>query len=443
MNIRKNTEMNDDLPNDYAPSLIEDVCRWAYSFILTLAIPFTTLYLLYKSSNRNKDVDHSRFERFGFVSPPPKMNGYLFHCVSVGEVVTASCLIKRIMQEEPNAQITITTTTSTGSARVRDIFGKTVHHFYLPFDLQISMSLMLNRIKPKTVLITEVELWPNLIHVCWKRNIPVLAINARMTDRSVKNYIKIKYLFSPMLHKLSHICAQGERDYKNYITLGADKSRITLTQNIKFDQAAAQQTKLDTFKGLNKNAIPTLVAGSTHELEESALLSAMKQLWKTHPTLRLIIVPRHPERFLTVKKILENQNESFECTSESQQISPNTRLVLLDEMGKLNSAYQIANIAFVGGSLADKGGHNALEPAALSVPVIMGPNTYNNPLICEILAQRGALVIVKNTNDIVSQCSYWLSNPDKALNCGSAGRQVLDENSGALEKTWLKIKSFD
>jgi len=201
--------------NGYKPSFIENLCRWAYSFVLMLLIPFVLLQLVLRGALYSKGGAHKRFERFGIVSRPSKAGGYLFHCVSVGEVVAASCLIKRIMEDEPEAQITVTTTTATGSARVRDIFGDSVHHFYLPFDLHTIMAEMLKRVKPKAVLITEVELWPNLIHACWKRSIPVIVVNARMTDRSARRYRKVAKLFTPMLNKLEHVCAQGERDFKN------------------------------------------------------------------------------------------------------------------------------------------------------------------------------------------------------------------------------------
>lgn len=291
--------------NGYKPTLIEDICRWAYSFVLVFVIPFAFLQLMLRGATRNKNYNRLRFERFGFVSHAPKENGYLFHCVSVGEVVAASCLIKRIMQDEPECQITVTTTTPTGSARVRAIFGDTVHHFYLPYDLHMAMAGMLKRIKPKAVLITEVELWPNLIHACWKRDIPVMVVNARMTDRSARRYKKISKLFNPMLGKLYHICAQGERDFANYAWLGVSEQKLTLTNNIKFDQVVSTVASGHPFLGLSKEEYPILVAGSTHDTEETAVLNAANLLWRKNPSLKIIIVPRHPERFDSVAKLIE------------------------------------------------------------------------------------------------------------------------------------------
>lgn len=428
--------------SDYKPKFVETLCRWGYSCVLALLIPFAIAQLVMRGSTRNKDYNRRRFERFGFVRRPPKENGYLFHCVSVGEVVAASCLIKRIMRLEPDAQITITTTTPTGSARVRDIFKDTVHHFYLPYDLHMAMAGMLKRVKPKMVMITEVELWPNLVHACWKRHIPVVVINARMTDRSAKRYKKIGKLFNPMLGKLSHVCAQGQRDFDNYSWLGMDNNRLTLTNNIKFDQASSEINTSSHFIGISRGERPLLVAGSTHEPEEKAILDAALEVWKVLPSFRVVIVPRHPERFDTVAKIIEKYNVSFARTSEIASVPDDINVILLDEMGKLNQAYAVASFAFVGGSIAERGGHNALEPAAFSLPILMGPHTYNNPVICEYLQNCGALTIVEDSANMVSALTRWLQKPDEASTAGSAGNRVLLDNSGALNATLSCISKY-
>lgn len=426
----------------YKPSFLEEMCRWCYSWALVLVIPFAFINLVRRGGKHDSVYNRRRFERFGFVAPAPKLNGYLFHCVSVGEVVAASCLIKRIMKEEPDTQITITTTTPTGSARVRDIFGNNVHHFYLPYDLPMAMAGMIKRVKPKAVLITEVELWPNLVHVCWKRNIPVIVVNARMTDRSARRYAKIGKLFFPMLKKISHVCAQGKRDFKNYKQLGTPSSSLTLTNNIKFDQAASQTLNTDQFMGIKKGEAPVFVAGSTHEPEEQVVVDAMKSLWSHVPELRVVIVPRHPERFDTVAKILQENKITYVRTSEVQVIPASANCILLDEMGKLTRAYAVASFAFVGGSIAHRGGHNALEPAAFSVPVLMGPNTYNNPDICEYLRQKGGLFIVTDAQTMAKQCLTWLTSPEQCKKAGLAGKRILDENSTALDATLSCIHRY-
>lgn len=426
----------------YSPSFFEELCRWTYSLLLILLMPVVCLLLIRKKSMYNAGATGKRFERFGFVASPKKLNGYLFHCVSVGEVVAASCLIKQIMNNEPDAQITITTSTATGSARVRDIYGDTVHHFYLPFDLSLSMAAMLSRIKPKAVMVTEVELWPNFIHECWIRDIPTFVVNARMTERSARRYGKVNALFLPMLKKLTHVCAQGQRDYTSYLSLGIGADKVTLTNNIKFDQVSAHNVTGASFKGISQSDGAAIVGGSTHEPEEQVLLDAYKALKPLFPHLRLILVPRHPERFDVVAKLLDTNDITFVRTSEVEVIPGEVRVVLLDEMGKLNVAYSIATAAFVGGSIADRGGHNALEPAAFSVPIMMGPHTYNNPVICEYLSARGALSITPDADAIVNLVSQWLTSPDACQQAGAEGRKVLDENNGAVEKTLTCIMPY-
>ncbi len=433
--------IKDNTPT-YRPTWSQEAFRWLYSLLLLIAIPFAVINLLLKSNHEPKAKERRRFERLGLMAPAPVKNGYLFHCVSVGEVVAASCLIKRIMHEQPNAQITVTTTTATGSARVQAIFGNAVHHFYLPYDLPVAMNTMLDRIKPSMVLITEVELWPNLIHTCWRRGVPVVVVNARMTDRSARRYKKFPVLFEPMLQKISHVCAQGERDYKNYQFLGIDPNKLTLTQNIKFDQAAALTTTKTDFLNLAKDNRIILIGGSTHDPEESTLLNVYRALKPTFPALLLILVPRHPDRFDAVERIIEKAGSSMRLSADCPDVEQDCDVLLVNEMGKLNSAYDVADIAFVGGSIADRGGHNALEPAAKKLPILMGTSTHNNPIICSKLAEAGALTIVEDESALLDQVKHWLSHPELARQAGQAGYRVLAQNSGALDKTLAVVRTI-
>lgn len=418
----------------YAPTFLHMLMRWVYTTMVAMVVPFAAVNLWLKARKQPEAFTGRQKERFGLVPAASSKQGYLFHCVSVGEVVAASSLIKKIMQQEPDVSVTVTTTTATGSARVREIFGDRVNHAYLPFDLPFTMNAMLNRLEPKAVVITEVELWPNLIHCSWLRHIPVVVINARMTDRSAARYAKVSALFTPMLHKLSHVCAQGERDFNNYSKLGILRDKLTLTNNIKFDQSFSDHNDSD-FMQIKQADRHVLVGGSTHEPEEQCLLDACRSLSASYPRLLLVLVPRHPERFQTVTKLLQDASVRFVKTSQTAKLPKDCEVVLLDEMGKLNQAYQIADYSFVGGSLANRGGHNALEPAAVGVPVMMGPHTYNNPVICHHLEEKGALTIVKDTPDIQNCLKKWLDNPDEARREGQAGREVIKENRGALAKT--------
>lgn len=433
--VTKQMDKKKDTAQAFTPNMQESTIRWFYAFLLLLLIPLSLLDLLIKSFTRSVNYRQRMHERFGFVPAPKKTGGILIHCVSVGEVVAASKLIQSMLEKEPNLSITITTTTPTGSDRVRQIFGDSVHHFYLPYDLHRSMFMMLRKVKPTKVLITEVELWPNMIHACWRMDIPVIVINGRMTERSCRRYMKLRVLFCPMLKKVHLICAQGTRDFDNYLQLGLDREKLRNTGNIKFDlKRGKNEQEIATLRHrYNPDQRRLFVAGSTHDPEEKLLIAAFTRLQDKHPKSRLLLVPRHPQRFEKIWKMLEalrvNVSRSSVGVSESDDI------VLIDEMGILSDLYGIADAAFIGGSISDRGGHNALEASAYGVPVFMGPNTYNNPEICQRLADVGALQTVQDDVSIEAGFISVLDAPDEAAHRGQKGLDMLEQNRGAIANT--------
>lgn len=412
-----------------------------YSCLLVLLMPFSILILCVRLLTRTEGYDFRRLQRYGLIKTPVKTGGVLIHCVSVGEVVAASKLISHMLNKHPDLVVTITTTTPTGAERVKQIFGPKVNHIYLPFDLCLAMSAMLDKIQPEKVLITEVELWPNLIHAAWKKGIPVYVINARMTDKSSRNYQKISALFAPMLEKVYHVCAQGQRDFDNYLELGLDRSKLTLTNNIKFDLEATVTT--DQSEQISKKYNPMdktlILGGSTHDPEEKLLIEAFKSTRNAHNNTLLVIVPRHPQRFDKTWQVCKQSG--LTAARSSEYSDQNIDILLVDEMGVLADLYSIADMAFIGGSLADKGGHNALEAAIYSVPAIMGPHTYNNPEICKVLEQAEGLKIVDGP-DTLSEClELWLSDEKLRKQNGANSLKMLKQNQGAIEKTLKVIQS--
>lgn len=428
----------------FSPNLIQESSRLLYSLLISLLLPFLLVNLLVRICVRAPGYRWRNIERFAVAISASKKGGILLHCVSVGEVVAAANLVKRLLAEQPNLVVTITTTTVTGADRVEQIFAGQVQHCYLPYDVPILMNILLAKIQPTKVLITEVELWPNLIHCCWKRSIPVYVINARMTDKSARTYRKIPALFTPILHKISHVFAQGQRDYDNYLALGIEPQNLTLTNNIKFDQRTDNSelaVALAMGERLKLSKRRLLVAGSTHEGEEELLIKAYQQLKVEFPELLLVIVPRHPQRFELVFQLCQRSGLNSTRISGQSSCDMNSDILLVDQMGTLRSFYALADIAFVGGSIADRGGHNALEPAAYSVPILMGPHIYNNPQICQILSAAGALQTVHDCTDIVEHCRIWLTNEQQRIQAGKAGNTVLTSNAGAIDKT-LSLLNF-
>ncbi|WP_353370622.1 3-deoxy-D-manno-octulosonic acid transferase [Aliiglaciecola sp. NS0011-25] len=413
------------------------VCsRWLYSLTLSLVIPILFIHWLVNFSLRKKQFNLHRLNRFSIYTKAVKGSEILIHCVSVGEVAVAASLIEKLFREDPNLNVTVTTTTPTGAANVKNLLGEKVQHLYLPFDLGWMMKRMLNKIRPKQVLVVEVELWPNMIRQCVKGQIPVILVNGRMTDRSVRGYQKMAALISPMMQSIKHVCAQSERDYRNYLSLGIPADKLTITGNIKFELentiSGAAEPLVTKFKHEKRKI---LIAGSTHDPEEQILVEATKSLIKQFPELLLMIVPRHPQRFDKVYELLSGSGLSVSRTSQTNKSVRHTDIVLVDQMGVLTDLYHYADFAFIGGSIAAKGGHNPLEAAVAAIPTMMGNHIHNNPAICESLKQSGNLFLVTTSQDIVDLVSHWLVDDKARISAGQKGYDVIKSNRGALQKT--------
>jgi 3-deoxy-D-manno-octulosonic-acid transferase len=428
----------------FKPSIKQQIVLLGYSSLWLLIIPFALCHFVYQLIRRKPGYTKARLSRYGFtLKQDNHESGPLIHCASVGEVVAIQSLVVQLLDHHPNQRITITTNTTTGADRVKLLFQDRVKHAYLPYDFPLFLMLFLKRIRPTKVLINEMELWPNLCHQCWRSNVPIFIINGRMSEKSTKTYQKFPSLFQPMFEKITAVCAQGQRDYQNYLTLGVNPDKLTLTNNIKFDLTIsaldiALSKIIKTKFSLEQHSI--IVAGSTHEPEEQIWLDAYLTLAKIYPQLLLIIVPRHPQRFDKVFQLLQRHNVETILMSSEIPCQPTTQVLLCDQMGKLRSIYALADICFVGGSLANRGGHNALEPAAVGVPMLMGMSTYNNPAICQALVDSGAMLTVTDAQQIIAACQKWLDNPQQRKLAGDAGKHVLTDNSGAIQKTLDVLK---
>jgi len=419
------------------------IWRWCYSLVLILLLPLGVLTLLLKSDKTKGQRNRNR-ERFGFIGKL-ESQGILVHCVSVGEVNAAKSIVLRLQQRYPNLPITISTTSSTGAKQAREVFADSVQYVYLPIDIPICMWMFFRKLKPKLVLVTEVEIWPNMLHQCFKRNIPAVLINARMTNESLKNYQRLAYLFRPSLRKFSRICTQGQQDFDNFLKLGVYKPNLTLSNNMKFDLEldSTDDVKATILKKqlcLTTQAV--FVAGSTHDLEETVCLDAFKKLRTTHPTLMLIIVPRHPHRFEKVAQLCQATGYTVVKLSDLSEAPPTSTpdILLVDAMGMLKACFQLASCAFVGGSFSPKGGHNALEPALYGVPTMMGPSVFNNPVICDALVAAGGLKILSTPEQLAETALEWLDDVDAAMRAGEANKRVIEQNRGAIEQTLKAIE---
>lgn len=390
-------------------------------------------------------MNHRSFwERFGKIDKSFQTGGIHIHCVSVGEINAAAGLIRALIEEYPLLPITLTTSSTTGAVHAYDLFKNKVQHCYLPVDIPVLMNRFYGIVQPTLVLVTEVEVWPNMVNACAKRAVPIILINARMTTKSLKSYRRFWWLFRYTFRQFTGICAQSSESFENFLAFGIYKSRLKLSRNMKFDllpQEEDEKLGRKLVEDFGLAGRPLLLGGSTHDPEEKLLLSVYTSLKQTYPDLALIIVPRHPHRFDEVDQILRASGyqttrvSTVHDSSEKAGKEGGIDCLLVDTMGWLKACYSVCSVAFVGGSFANKGGHNALEAALYSKPIVMGPSTFNNPNICQHLASKNALRIVQSEQELMQVVSYCLSHPVESAKDGEKGLQVLLRNAGSVEYT--------
>lgn len=418
--------------------------RHIYTFLMYLLQPFVLLFMLFRSLKAPKYRGRLR-ERYGFYGmlPAPKSQGVLVHAASVGEVIAATPLIKRIQTEYPELAITVTTMTPTGSERVKSAFGDKVTHVYLPYDLPCAVHRFIRFIQPKVCIVIETELWANLIHGLHQQNIPFIIANARLSERSARRYGKVKNWLREMLSEIELIAPQDDFSGMRYQQIGY-QGKLSLTGNIKYDLHVSNELtqKINQLRA-EIGTRPIWIAASTHAGEEEIILQAHRTLLQQFPDLLLILVPRHPEHFNVVAELLE-KNE-LQYTRRSQGLIPNanTSVLLGDTMGELMLMYGVANVAFVGGSLIKRGGHNPLEPLAFKCPVISGKYTFNFPEVFAKLKQvNGMIEIEENATALTQAVSHCLSDSTFSAQLGDAGFKVLMENRGALQRLMHLLKPY-
>jgi len=406
-----------------------------YNIIIYLIQPLIWIRLLLRS--RKSPAYRKRWaERYGFCKGKVVPGGIMLHSVSVGETLAAIPLVRALRHRYPSLPITVTTMTPTGSERVQSAFGKGVHHVYLPYDLAGSVNRFLDEVNPKLVIIMETELWPNLISALHRRKIPLVIANARLSARSARGYQKLGKFIRTILQRITLIAAQNQEDGERFLSLGLKRNQLAVTGSLKFDISVTPElaAKAIALRSQWASRRQVWIATSTHEGEETLLLEAHKELLKNHPTLLLILVPRHPERFPVACELTRKAGLTFTQRSTGEVPSSGTQGVIGDTMGELMLLYGIADLAFVGGSLVERGGHNPLEAAAHAIPVLMGPHTINFKDICAKLAQDDGLITVTDTASLVKEISTLLTDEDYRLYYGRHAVEVLHQNQGALQR---------
>jgi 3-deoxy-D-manno-octulosonic-acid transferase len=421
---------------------------------VTLGLPLIIPMILI-SDKRRKTV----FQRLGLIRLPPKFVRLNFekpkkklvwvHGLSVGEVLSAVPLVKMLNECSAAPRTVFSVSTKTGFEIANRYFTDEVEAvFYFPYDLAFSVKRIIRKIAPEVVVIVETDIWPNFLFEMKKRKASVLLVNARLSKSSFIGYKRLGFFTKQVFLNFVHICAQSTEDAKLFHQLGVPLDRITITGNFKFDE-------LDRALGLKdieelkrsihiKNAKKVLLAGSTHSGEEEILLEAFTRL-KTHTSdLLLMVAPRNPERAGSLFRLFNSAGFSVGLMKELKKVFSDKRLdvIIIDTLGLLKALYAVSDIAFIGGSLVKCGGHNPLEPAVFSKPILFGEDMSDFSDISNMLLKAGGAVCVKDAKDLYTAVVSLMENENKALEMGKKALGVITANKGAVEKTIRVIEDY-
>jgi 3-deoxy-D-manno-octulosonic-acid transferase len=417
-----------------------------YNIVLTfaalLAMPLA-LPIVLRVKKRRTTV----LERLGLRGLPrrPDQSGpcrkrIWVHALSVGEVTSAAPLVQRLRRRFPERDIFFSTSTRTGFQTARRLVSaEAAALFYFPYDLWFSVARVVRRVSPEIMVIVETDLWPNFLHTMARRAVPVFLVNARISRRSCDGYRRLSFLTRPAFKGLRRVVAPSPADARRWVTLGVPAGRIVETGNIKFDQHAPEISRAECrrLQGLLK--IPTdgtvLVAGSTHEGEEAILAHAFHQLKAACNGLCFVLAPRDPDRAAAVRRTFLSAGVAATTMAELDRGGAAAEAVVVDRIGLLSTLYALADLAFVGGSLVARGGHNPIEPAVLGVPVLFGPHMSDFREIADLLVASGGAMAVPDGPALADAARPLLADAARREAMGRAGRRTVVSHRGAVDRT--------
>jgi 3-deoxy-D-manno-octulosonic-acid transferase len=365
-----------------------------------------------------------------------------FHAVSVGEVLQLEPVLAELRCRLPGVEFVISTTTPTGrSVAVKKFPADRVCYF--PLDFSWAVRAAIRRLRPSAIVLVELELWPNFVLFAHRQRIPLALINGRVSQRSSRGYSRIRQLMGRLLESFEVIAAQNVLYAERLASLGAPRGRMHVTGSIKFDRVTTDRTnprteELRQFFGITPTE-RVFIAGSTQAPEENAAIDAYLASRKAHPNLRLIIVPRHKERFKEVARLIESRG--LPLLRRSDRSTPKIErgsdppVLLLDTLGELAACWGLADVAFVGGSLGNRGGQNMIEPAGYGAALLFGPNTQNFRDVVELLLAAQAARVVRDAADLTKALGDCLADPDGARKAGSRAQRLVLAQQGATART--------
>ena len=365
-----------------------------------------------------------------------------FHAVSVGEVNAIEALVKKTRETFPQANIVLSTTTKTGQEIANKKLSKVVDQItYFPFDYFFSVNAFLNAVKPNKIIIAETEIWPDFVYLSKRRNIPVYIVNGRLSPHSYKGYKKFSFFFKPILSLYEGIFMQTEGDVERILDVGAPKEKTKFMGNLKFDIAPVlnNQEISDLANSLKLNGQKMIAAASTHKGEDEIVLASYSEIKKDYPNLKLLIAPRHPERYDAVEALLKESGFSYGRRSKNDTFE-NNDIIMLDTMGELMKMFSICHFAFIGGSFSTTGGHNPLEANIWGKPVLSGDCVFNFKDIYAYLTNTKAAKLSSSQNELTEDMKKLLTDANYYNEACIDSRKIFDENKGAVEFVINELK---
>lgn len=411
-------------------------------------LAFLLFTLLYLPVFLLKKKYHSGFlSRLGIFQLKSDLNRPIWvHAVSVGEAISVKKLVEELRLKYPDKKIVISTVTATGNSVVKSFCSKDGYITFLPLDFSFIVKPVIDKINPSLFIIAETEIWPNLISYLFKKKIPVVIVNGRISDKSFKGYKIIESFIKPVFSKISLFCVQSKTDAKRFVFLGANENKVHVTGNVKFDSVnlkeVADSVALKESLWLAKED-KLLIAGSTHPQEEEMLLKIYSKLLNDFGNLKLLIAPRHPERSEEISRIVSSEGFKPVLISKREKACKTCipkPVFILDTIGSLRDFYSIADIVFIGGSFIKKGGHNIIEPAFFSKPVVFGPNMFNFRDITEVFLKAKAAVMVFSAKELLEEINFLIKDSTKAKVLGDNAKSLILENQGATERNLRLIE---
>ncbi|WP_018232653.1 lipid IV(A) 3-deoxy-D-manno-octulosonic acid transferase [Thioalkalivibrio thiocyanodenitrificans] len=412
--------------------------RATYSILLYLLLPLIAARLLWRA-RRNPAYLRRWGERFRPGPPMPARPRLWLHAVSVGEVAAAVPLVEALRLRFPDHAVLVTTTTPTGSAEVCRRFGAQVEHRYLPVDLPRLTRRFVRRVNPRLLIVMETELWPNLYAACRSLDVPVMLVNGRLSEQSLKGYRRVRPLVAATLRCVSALAARSDADARRFCELGADAARVRVPGNVKYDlrSPANGNSAVPPRPAPDR---PVWIAASTHEGEEQRVLSVHRSVRERIPDALLILVPRHPERFEAAARLCGQAGLPAARRSRGETPAAETAVWLGDTMGELQDLFGRADVAFMGGSLVPAGGHNPLEAAVHALPVLTGPHVFNFGDVFDALQQAGGARVVPDDAALTREVIALLGDAGDRARRGEAAARVVAVNRGAVARVadWVE-----